>query len=152
MDFAACGVEPCEHAARATTTARTQADLDIRTPLAAINSNTRASDEACLPGAHEGDHARHFLDGAKASERHVAAHEVSDALGVGRLPAVPAPARPHDRSWRDAVDRHPLGRDLAGEGLDHADLGGLRGVVSRRAAGLATEHRPEPHHPAPATV
>src|SRR6266700_1009107 len=96
VDFAACGVDPCEQPARTRTSARSQAALDIRAPLATIDSNTRAGDKARLLGAHERDDARHLVDGSETAQRHLPAHEVGDAIGVGSLAAVPAASLPQD--------------------------------------------------------
>src|SRR6266852_1875088 len=98
VDLVACGVDPCEQPARTTTRARSQAALDIRAPLATIDGNTRAGDEAGLLGAHKRDHVRHLVDGSETAQRHLPANEVGDAVGVGLPAAVPSASLPQDRS------------------------------------------------------
>src|SRR6266540_7343352 len=99
--------------------------LDVGTPLAAIDRDTRAGDEARLARAEERDDGRHLVRRPEATERHLLAHEVCDAVGVGLLTAVPTPALPQDRAWRHRVYGHAAGHHLSCERLDEADLAHL---------------------------
>src|SRR6266566_1858896 len=96
---------------------------DVGSRLAPIHRHARAVDETRLFGAEERDNVCHLGHAPEALHRQVAPDELSDALGVLLLPAVPAAALPQHGAGRDAVDRDAARRHLAPERRDEADLG-----------------------------
>src|SRR5262249_28123491 len=87
-------------------------DLQIASPLAAVDDDGRAADPGRPGRGEEGDDGGDFFGAAEAAERQLVANHARDAFGIGLLPAVPRAAGEHDRSWRDAVDADVRRREL----------------------------------------
>src|SRR5215472_9853341 len=102
---------------------------DVASRLPSVDCPAGAVDQARGARAQERHHAGDLLRRAEAAQRELTPDERGDALRVGLLAPVPRAALEDDRAGCDAVDRDPVGADLASERRDEADLGRVGGVV-----------------------